>query len=140
MVNTGKLVVFALEGQRYALALACVSRVVRAVAVTPVPHAPAGELGIINVQGEVLPVVDARWHFGLPSRGVRPGDRFIIATLGGRAAALVVDAVEGTLEPGGARRDVAVAEGLAAVVDPRGETVLLCGPEAFGPAVPAGEG
>ena len=55
-----QLVLFALDEQRFALALSSVERIVRVVDVTPLPSAPPIVLGIINVKGEVVPVYDGR--------------------------------------------------------------------------------
>ena len=87
------LVVFTLEEQRYALRLAAVERVVRAVEVTPLPKAPEIVLGMINAQGRIVPVVNVRKRFQLPEREVGLSDQFIIARTARRTVALVVDAV-----------------------------------------------
>ena len=54
------IVVFLVDGQRYALPLSAVDRAVRAVAVTPLPEMPPQVLGAINVHGRVLPVLSLR--------------------------------------------------------------------------------
>jgi purine-binding chemotaxis protein CheW len=58
--NGPDLVVFGLDDQRYALALACVQRSIRVVAITPLPGAPAIVLGVIDLGGVVIPVIDIR--------------------------------------------------------------------------------
>ncbi|MCC6455546.1 MAG: purine-binding chemotaxis protein CheW [Caldilineaceae bacterium] len=92
-----QLVVFTLDAQFYALELAQVHRVVRAMEVTPLPGAPAVILGIVNVQGELMPVVSLRHRFHLPERAISPSDQWIIANMTTQAStrkvALVVDAV-----------------------------------------------
>ncbi|WP_018990235.1 chemotaxis protein CheW [Aromatoleum toluclasticum] len=85
------LVVFTLVGARYAVPLSRVERVVRAVEITRLPAAPEIVLGIINVHGCVMPVVDTRKRFGLPQRSIGPQDQFIIAHTMRRIVALVVD-------------------------------------------------
>lgn len=92
------LVVFHLDDQRYALPLAAVQRVVRAVEVTPLPKAPDIVLGVVNVRGHVVPVVDLRRRFRLPARDIAPSDAFILARTPRRTVALVADAVGGVLE------------------------------------------
>lgn len=91
------LVVFALERQRYALPLAAAQAVARAVEVTPLPKAPAIVLGVINVRGQIIPVLNIRQRFGLPQREIDLSDQFIIARTAKRAVALVVDTVVGVL-------------------------------------------
>lgn len=94
-----QIVVFALDEQRYALPLSAVERVVRAVEITPLPKAPEVVLGVIDAQGQVIPVVDVRRRFRLPSRPVDEDDRLILARTSRRRVALVADSVAGVHEP-----------------------------------------
>lgn len=91
-------VVFGLDTSRYALPLAIVERIVRAVHVTPLPLAPPVVLGAIDVQGHVLPVFNLRRKFRLPERTVEPADQFLIARTSQRRVALVIDTAHGVLE------------------------------------------
>lgn len=93
-----RLVVFALNDQRYALPLSAVERCVRAVAVTALPQAPDIVLGIVNVQGWVIPVINLRRRFRLAEREIALSDQMLIARTAQRTVALVVDAVSGVLE------------------------------------------
>lgn len=93
-----QLVVFTLDERNYALHLSAVERVIRAVDVTPLPKAPAVVFGVMNVQGQLVPVVDIRKRFRLPERDMRLSDRLIIAHTSKRAVALIVDSVSGMLE------------------------------------------
>jgi purine-binding chemotaxis protein CheW len=90
-----ELVVFALDGQSYAVELITVQRVAHAIEVTPLPHAPQVILGVINVQGYLMAVVNLRHRFGLPERKIDPQDQFVIVDTPTRRVALVVDAVIG---------------------------------------------
>lgn len=92
------LLVFSLADQRYALEAKVVQRVTWMVQVTPLPAAPQIVLGVVDVQGQVLPVVDTRRRFGLPGREPRPADRLIFARSERRRLALVVDEVDGVLD------------------------------------------
>jgi purine-binding chemotaxis protein CheW len=94
----GQLVVFGLDAQRYALPLASVERIVRAVEATRLPNAPAIVLGAINVAGRVLPVLNLRRRFGLPEREINPADQFLIAHTTRRTVVLVVDEALGMVE------------------------------------------
>jgi len=90
-----KLVVWTLDGQRYALPFAAVERVLRAVAVTPLPDAPDVVSGIVNVHGEVMPVVDLRRRLRLPARETAATDLLMLASSATRKLAFFVDAVSG---------------------------------------------
>ena len=62
------------------------------LAVTPVPSAPAPVVGLTQLRGQILPVLDL--HPGAP-RTPRPNDPLIIVELGPVRAALLVDHVLG---------------------------------------------
>jgi len=89
------LVVWSLDQQRYALPFSVVERVVRVVAFTPLPDAPAIVCGMINLQGRLLAVIDMRARFGLPLRPLQLSDQLLIARMRKRDVALLVDGVQG---------------------------------------------
>ena len=102
-MEVGHYLQFTLEGQSYALRLSAVIRVIAAVMVSPLPHAPEIVLGVFNLSGRILPVVNVRRRFRLPDREQMPSDKFIIARAqrqGGadRLLALCVDDVVGVCE------------------------------------------
>jgi purine-binding chemotaxis protein CheW len=89
------IVVFDLSHQHYALNLSTVRRIVRMAAYAPFPQAPEIVLGVIDVAGELVPVLDIRRRFRLPSKPPVPEDHLIVAEAGGRTVAFAVDAVLG---------------------------------------------
>lgn len=93
-----QLVVFHLNGQRYALPLAAVERVTAAAELTPLPGAPAIVAGVIDVAGCVVPVFCIRRRFLLPQREIVPADQFLIARTERRTVALVIDGAQGVIE------------------------------------------
>jgi len=96
--KTAQWVVFGLDAGRYAISLAAVDRIVRAVYVRPLPLAPGIVLGVINVEGCVLPVLNIRRRFRLPERNINPSECFLIARTAQRRVVLVIDAAHGVLE------------------------------------------
>ena len=98
MSELAQLVVFRLDERRYALPLAVVERVVRAVDVTPLPKAAPIVLGAIDVHGRVLPVLNVRRRFLMPEREIAPADWFLLAHTARHTVVLVVDASEGVVE------------------------------------------
>jgi purine-binding chemotaxis protein CheW len=82
---------FLLDGTRYALRLDTVERVVPAAALTPLPGAPAIVLGLLDLEGRIVPVVDIRARFHLPEREMDIGDCCIIATTARRTLGILVD-------------------------------------------------
>ena len=98
MNTVQSIVTFVLDGLRYALYLSVLERVVRAVEITPLPKAPDIVVGIINVQGRIIPVVNIRKRFRLPPREMTLNDQFIIARTSARPLAMIVDSVQGIIE------------------------------------------
>jgi purine-binding chemotaxis protein CheW len=126
VTDSSQLVVFVVDGQRYALPLETVERVVRAVEVTPLPEAPPIISGVINIQGRVVPVLDLRKRFHLEERAVDPEDHFVVARSATGAVALPVDEAEGLV------RDLGGEQVAAAEIVPDlnyVEQVFLMGPE-----------
>lgn len=107
--------VFELSGRRYGLSLASVERVARIVDITPLPQAPDIVLGVINVQGRVVPVVNVRRRFGLPDRAIALTDQLIIAHTARRPVALLVDVVTGVIDH--TEQDVVAARDVLAGID-----------------------
>jgi purine-binding chemotaxis protein CheW len=93
-----QFVVFTLGGQRYALRLTAVDRIVRAAQIDPLPQAPEIVLGIVNVQGRIVPIINLRRRFHLPEREIALSDQFVIAHTSRRPVGLVVDAVTDVIE------------------------------------------
>jgi purine-binding chemotaxis protein CheW len=91
------LVIFTLDENRFALKLSAVERVVRVVEITPLPKAPDIVLGIIDVQGGIIPVIDVRKRFRFPERETQLNDQLIIARTVKRTVALLADDVTGVM-------------------------------------------
>jgi purine-binding chemotaxis protein CheW len=98
MKRLRKLVTFSLDDRKFALYVSAVQRIIRVVEVTPLPAAPEIVVGIINMQGRVIPVFDIRMRFHLPAREVQLNDQLIIASITKRTVALLVDSVNDVVE------------------------------------------
>jgi purine-binding chemotaxis protein CheW len=98
-----KLLTFGLDDRKFALCVFAVQRIIQAVEVTPLPKAPEIVIGIINMEGRIIPVFDIRMRFRLPPREVRLDDRMIIATTEKRTVALMVDSADDVIEIPGER-------------------------------------
>jgi len=92
------LVAFSLDDRAYALHLPAVERVVRIVEVTPLPDASGIVAGVVNVRGQVIPVIDVRKRFLLPARKLHLSDQLIVARTSRRTVALIADTVTGVVE------------------------------------------
>jgi purine-binding chemotaxis protein CheW len=93
-----KIVGFKVSGQRFGIRLADINTIIRAVEVTPIPNSPEYLCGIIDMHGNVVPVISFHVRIGLPDRPTLIDDRFIIAKVPGKVIALRVDEVTGMIE------------------------------------------
>lgn len=89
--GTLSLLIFLLGSARFGLKTGDVQEIVRAVAIAPLPKAPAIVEGVINIRGRIVPVLDIRSRFGLAPKPLHPDQHFIIAQGGARLVALRVD-------------------------------------------------
>jgi purine-binding chemotaxis protein CheW len=94
--DTFRLATFGVGGDLFAVDIMRIREIARPLQVTPVPRAPAGMAGVIDLRGNVIPVFDLRARFGLPPRppAADPLARHVILRLDGRSYALVVDHVD----------------------------------------------
>jgi purine-binding chemotaxis protein CheW len=91
---TEKFVVFRLGGESYGMPIGAVDEVVRRPAhLTRVPGAPAFMQGVMNLRGQVVPVIDQRQRFAVKDSEHGGGRRVLIVTIDGLRAGFVVDAV-----------------------------------------------
>ncbi|WP_374469496.1 chemotaxis protein CheW [Phenylobacterium sp.] len=79
--------------QLFALDIMKVREIRGWTASTPLPHSPAYVLGMINLRGTVLPVLDLSCRLGLPPRSPDASSVVVVAELAGRPVGLLVDAV-----------------------------------------------
>ncbi len=90
-----EIVEFRVGAERYAIETAFVREVFQARALTSVPGTPAFVVGIINVRGRIISVVDIRGFFGLPARMDTDGLHVLILQSETMEFALLADEIAG---------------------------------------------
>ncbi|MHB8835881.1 MAG: chemotaxis protein CheW [Candidatus Methylomirabilia bacterium] len=88
------LVLLRLGADRYAVPITSVREILRVGRLTPVSTAPAFVLGVINLRGVIMTVLDLRVFFGLEPGPLGAEARIIIAEGGGMAVGILVEQVE----------------------------------------------
>ena len=63
-----RFLVFTIGEQDYAIEIHYVIEIIEPMPLTPIPFLPGCIKGIINVRGDVIPVMDVRMRFGLPEQ------------------------------------------------------------------------
>ncbi len=122
--GTRPLVLFVLDDAEFGLNASAVQEVVRAVAIAPVPTVTPLLEGVVNVRGQIVPVLDLRQRLDLPARALDSSQFLIIATAGTRRIALRVDHVldlttvaESDIDPATSVRGSRFVEGIARLKD-----------------------
>lgn len=91
------LVTFNLLGEEFGMPILDVREIIRMVDITPVPHAPAFVEGVINLRGQILPVIDLRKRFNLNSTELEEDTRIIVVEINNSLLGLIVDGVKEVL-------------------------------------------
>jgi purine-binding chemotaxis protein CheW len=92
-----QLIVFRLANEAYGVDIGQVQGIERIQRITRVPHTPAFVEGVINLRGQVTPVLTLRTRFGLEPAEHTKETRIVVVRMGDAWVGLVVDAVEGVL-------------------------------------------
>ena len=86
-------VTFKLAGETYGINVMRVQEVLRYTEIAPVPGASPHVLGIINLRGNVVTVIDTRLRFGLPQGELNDNTRIVIIESNSNVLGILVDSV-----------------------------------------------
>ncbi|MFC3853331.1 chemotaxis protein CheW [Salinispirillum marinum] len=86
-------VTFRLENETYGINVMQVQEVLRYTEIAPVPGAPSYVLGIINLRGNVVTVIDTRERFGMSPSEVTDNSRIVIIETDMQVVGILVDSV-----------------------------------------------
>lgn len=136
LTTCDQILVFTLDELSYAVPLPIVVRVIHAIEIRHLPKAPPIITGIINVNGQIIPVADIRKRFGLVAREIDLDDRLIITDMGKMQVALLADTVAGIrdLTPGQmavTKKTLPFAELIRGIVKIDDELILIYDLEQF---------
>ena len=105
-----QLVSFRIGNEEFGVDILMVQEIIRLTTITPIPNASRAILGMINLRGNIIPIVDLRWYLRLNEGGDAGTQdrkaRILIIELGSHVTGFVVDAVSevikvpvGNIEP-----------------------------------------
>ena len=86
-------VTFRLAGETYGINVMQVREVLKHTEIAPVPGAPSYVMGIINLRGNVVTVIDTRMRFGLPDKELSSQSRVVIIECEKQVIGILVDSV-----------------------------------------------
>jgi purine-binding chemotaxis protein CheW len=92
-----QLVSFKIGDEEFGVDILKVQEINRMLDITRVPNAPPYVVGVINLRGKVIPVVELRQRFGMEHKEHDKNTRIIVMEIGGKIIGFVVDAVSEVL-------------------------------------------
>jgi purine-binding chemotaxis protein CheW len=109
--STLSLIEFECHSQRIGMPLEYVQRAIPSAAPSPLPGADAVVLGVLNLGGTLIAVLDLCYRLGLPQVPINPSQQIVILELPGFLCGVVVDQINGVVERA---PDIAMPDGLDA--------------------------
>lgn len=92
-----QLVTFSIDGEEFGIEILIVKEIIRFMESTKVPNAPGFVEGVINLRGQIIPVIDLRKRFGLAGAARDQHTRIIVVEIQSLRAGFIVDAVSEVL-------------------------------------------
>ncbi|MEW6234886.1 MAG: chemotaxis protein CheW [Candidatus Omnitrophota bacterium] len=97
-VQAQQYVCFVVHGEEYGVPILCVQEIIRYETLTRVPQSPPFIDGVLNLRGQVIPVMNLRKKFSLPPRELDKSTRIIVVEVKKRVVGIVVDEVSEVLQ------------------------------------------
>jgi len=114
--NDNQFVTFHIAGEIFAAPMAPVQEIIRMPELAHVPLAPPSLLGLANLRGRILPIIDLRRIFGLPQQEANEATRALVINLG-VPMGLVVDRVASVMSVD--KASIEPATSMGSIVDAR---------------------
>ncbi len=92
-IDEEQMVVFGLAGEQYGVRITQVQEINRLEKITRVPRAPRFVEGVINLRGDVIPVIDLRKRFEIEFKEYNEFTRVIVSEINNKKIGIIVDEV-----------------------------------------------
>lgn len=86
-----QLVGFVIGEEEYAVPILSIQEIIKPISWTRVPQTPSYVLGVFNLRGSVIPLIDLRLKFGLGAKNHNDETRFFVLKQGDEVAGFVID-------------------------------------------------
>jgi purine-binding chemotaxis protein CheW len=94
----GQFLTFNLGEETFGLDILRVQEIKGYSTITPIPNAPPHVIGLMNLRGAVIPIIDLRRKFGMAAVAYTKFTVIIVVTVGSKVSGLMVDAVSDVLD------------------------------------------
>lgn len=98
IIEGGKFLTFQLQDEEYGLEILKVREIIGIMDITTVPQTPDYVKGVINLRGQVIPVIDLRLKFGLKESEYGKRTCIIVVDVNGVMMGIVVDTVSEVMD------------------------------------------
>ena len=89
--NIVQLVGFIVGEEEFAVPILVIQEIIKPIEWTRVPFTPNYVLGVFNLRGNVLPLIDLRIKFGALANEINENTRFIVMKIKGEDVAFIID-------------------------------------------------
>lgn len=96
--NMIQIIGFKLNDEEYALEIDNVQEIIKKISWTRVPRSKPYIIGVVNIRGIVIPIIDLKYRFNMNQQGYDDNLRIIILKIGNIAAGIMVDSVSEVIE------------------------------------------
>ena len=93
MTDTKQYIILRFDAEQYGIDITYIDNIVRLQPITRVPHTQPYFLGVINLRGEIIPVMSLRRKFELEDKENTPASRILIIKIEGNKIGILVDEV-----------------------------------------------
>ena len=90
-------IIFFIDGREYGIEIRYLIEIIAFQPVTFVPNLPKYVKGVLNLRGKIIPVLDVRTRFGMPSIDYTENTCILILNFNNLSASLIVDGVKEVL-------------------------------------------
>lgn len=88
-----QFVAFRLAGETYGIPIMLVHEIIRSCEITRIPRSQPHVRGVVNLRGNVVPVIDLRLRLGLPASTEGPESRIVVVEVDTAVIGMIVDGV-----------------------------------------------
>lgn len=97
MSDSVQVATFNIGAEEYGVDISQIQEIIRMVEITRVPRTPAFMEGVINLRGQLIPIIDLRARFGMERMAPTKNTRIIVTDVGTKRVGIIVDSASEVL-------------------------------------------
>jgi purine-binding chemotaxis protein CheW len=84
---------YTVGGEEYGIEISKIHEIIRVTSIAGIPHTPPFVAGVVNLRGEIVPIISMREILGYPHAAPTRNSRIVVVGVSGTTVGLLVDAV-----------------------------------------------